>query len=80
MLQNFIQTCMHTGGITTLAIDKDALDEYSRATESIGNLDEFMAQMTRNDIIPRDIRLRCNVEVTHVRNSTQVGKLLNNVT
>ena len=71
---------MHAGGITTLAIDKDALDEYSRATESIGNLDEFMARMTRDDIIPRDVRMRCSVEVTHVRNSTQVGKLLNYVT
>ena len=69
----FVCTC--TGGITTLAIDKDALDEYSRVTESIGNLDEFMARMTRDDIIPSDVRLRCDVEVTHVRNSTQVGKV-----
>ena len=82
---NFIQTpsilfvCTCTGGITTLAIDKDALDEYSRVTESIGNLDEFMARMTRDDIIPSDVRLRCDVEVTHVRNSTQVGKVFSKI-
>ena len=67
---------MHTlsGGITTLAFDGDALDEYLRATESNANLDEFMARMTRGDIIPSDVRLRCILEVTHVRNSTQVGE------
>ena len=69
-------SCIHAGGITTLAIDRDALDEYSHATESIANLDEFMARMTRDDIIPSDVRLRCDVEVTHVRNSTQVGKIV----
>ena len=65
---------MHTlsGGITTLAFDRDALDEYLGATESNANLDEFMARMTRGDIIPSDVRLRCTLEVTHVRNSTQV--------
>ena len=65
--------CIHTGGITTLAIDRDALDEYSRATDSDANLDAFMARMTRGDIIPTDVRRRCTVEVTHVRNSTQVS-------
>ena len=67
---------MHTlsGGITTLAFDRDALDEYLGATESNANLDEFMARMTRGDIIPSDVRLRCILEVTHVRNSTQVGE------
>ena len=70
-----MHTMIISGGITTLAIDKDALDEYLRATGLNANLDEFMARMTRNDIIPSDVRLRCHVKVTHVRNSTQVGKL-----
>lgn len=65
---------MHTGGITTLALDRDALDEYSRATNSDANLDEFMARMTRDDVIPDGVRERCNVEVTHVRNSTEVSQ------
>ena len=62
-----------SGGITTLAFNRDALDEYLGATEFNANLDEFMARMTRGDIIPSDvtIRLRCILEVTHVRNSTQ---------
>ena len=66
---------MHIGGITTLAIDRDALDEYSRATDSNANLDEFMARMTRDDALPDEVRQRCNVEVTHVRNSTEVTML-----
>ena len=65
---------MHTGGITTLAVDRDALDEYSRATNSDANLDEFMARMTRDDVIPDGVRERCSVEVTHVRNSTEVSQ------
>ena len=72
---NYIFFCTHTlsGGITTLAIDRDALDEYSRATDSDANLDEFMTRMTRDDVIPYEVRERCTVEVTHVRNSTQVS-------
>ena len=68
-----IHTHTHTGGITTLAIDRDALDEYSRATDSDANLDEFMTRMTRDDVISDDVRRRCTVEVTHVRNSTEVS-------
>ena len=64
---------LKSGGITTLAVDRDALDEYSRATNSDANLDEFMARMTRDDVIPDEVRQRCNVEVTHVRNSTEVS-------
>ena len=64
---------MHIGGITTLAIDRDALDEYSRATDSDANLDEFMTRMTRDDVIPDEVRQRCNVSVTLVRNSTEVS-------
>ena len=64
----------HTlGGITTLAIDGDALDEYSRATGSDANLDEFMARMTRDDVIPEDVRRRCVIEATRVRTSVQVS-------
>ena len=74
-----IIACIYIGGITTLAIDREALDEYSRATDSDANLDEFMARMTR-DVIPDEVRQRCNVEVTHVRNSTEVStKLANTV-
>ena len=64
----------YTGGITILAIDQDALDEYSQATGSDTNLDEFMARMTR-DVIPDKVRKRCSVEVSHVRNTTQVSVL-----
>lgn len=55
-----------------MAVDREALDEYSRATNSDANLDEFMARMTRDDVIPDSVRERCRVEVTHVRNSTEV--------
>ena len=55
-----------------MAIDREALDEYSRATNSDANLDEFMARMTRDDVIPDSVRERCRVEVTYVRNSTEV--------
>ena len=68
-----------TGGITTLAIDRNALDEYSRATDSDANLDEFMARMIGDDVIPEDVRRRCTIEVTHVRNSTEVRLSLNSL-
>ena len=64
----------YTGGITSLAIDRDALDEYSRATGSDSNLDEFMARLTGNDVIPKEVRERCSIEVTLVRNTTEVSR------
>ena len=68
-----LHTCAHNaGGITTLAIDRDALDEYSRATGSDANLDKFMARMTRDDVISDEVRRRCRIEVSHVRNTTEV--------
>ena len=52
------------------------MDDYSRATGSDTNVDEFMARMTRDDVIPDEVRRRCVVEATRVRNSVQVSNRL----
>ena len=52
------------GGVVSVALDRDGLDEYVRLTPTLRTLDDFSTVVLASGFIPTNITARCFLEFT----------------
>ena len=50
--------------MVSVAVDRDGLGDYAELDPSVDTLDEFMEKLVRNNVIPRNVSDRCEIQAS----------------